>query len=161
MTRVFGVIGDPISHSLSPVMHNAAFEALGIDALYTAFEVSPKQLRPVLRGLVACGIDGLSVTIPHKEAIVPLLDCCESDAKALGAVNTVVVRHGRTVGYNTDVDGFARALKELGWRPGPCAAVILGAGGAARAVAWALSRAPGIRLTIANRRLERARQLAR
>ena len=161
MTRIYGVIGYPIAHSLSPAMHTAAFEALGLDALYTAFNIPPKQLRPVLRGLVAAGIDGLSVTIPHKEAVVPLLDRCDPDAQALGAVNTVVVRRGRAIGYNTDAGGFARALRELGWRPGPCAATILGAGGAARAVAWVLSRAPQTRLTIANRPIERARQLAR
>ncbi len=161
MTRIYGVIGYPVSHSRSPAMHTAAFEALELDALYTSFTIPPKQLRLVLRGLVACGIDGFNVTIPHKEAIMPLLDRCDPDAKALGAVNTVVVRGGKMIGYNTDAAGFTRALQELGQRPRPRAAVILGAGGAARAVAWALSRAPRTRLTIANRHVDRARQLAR
>ena len=160
--RIFGVVGYPISHSLSPVMHNAAFQALGLDALYATFPIPPTKLRPVVRGLVACGLDGFNVTIPHKEAIVPLLDVCDADAKALGAVNTVVVCRGKTIGYNTDVAGFTRALKELGRHSGPPhAATILGAGGAARAVAWALSRTPRTRLTIVNRHVERAWQLAR
>ncbi len=139
---------------------SAAFAALKLDALYTSFDVPPRSLRAIVRGLLACGIDGLSVTIPHKEAIIPLLDRCEVSARALGAVNTVVVRQGRAIGYNTDVVGLQRALTELGWRPGPCEAVILGAGGAARAAAWVLSHSAGTRLTIANRHVVRAQRLA-
>lgn len=157
---IFGVLGHPVSHSLSPAMHTAAFAALGLDALYTSFDVPPHSLRVILRGLLACGIDGLSVTIPHKETIIPLLDRCDDEAHAIGAVNTVVVRQGRAIGYNTDVAGLQRALTELGWRPGPCQAVILGAGGAARAAAWVLSRSAGTRLTIANRHVARAQRLA-
>lgn len=160
MTRVYGVIGSPISHSLSPVMHQAAFEHLGLDAVYAPFEVPPRRLRAMVRGLVAAGIDGLNVTVPLKETVVPLLDRLDPEAQALGAVNTIVVRRGRTAGYNTDVAGFLRALNELGWRPRPCRAVILGAGGAAKAVAWALAKQPGTELLIANRHLARAQRLA-
>lgn len=160
MTRVFGVLGFPVTHSLSPVMHAAAFEALGLDALYAPFEVPPSQLARVLRGLVACGIDGLNVTVPLKEAIVPHLNGLEGDARVLRAVNTIVIRSGRLIGHNTDVAGFARALRELGWRPRPSTAVLLGAGGAAKAAAWALTQTPGMRLMIANRHLARARRLA-
>lgn len=160
MTRVFGILGHPISHSLSPLMHQAAFEALGCDAIYAPFDVPPAALSDVLRGLVACGIAGLNVTVPHKEAVVPCLDALAEEAKVLGAVNTMVVRHGRLIGYNTDVVGFERALEELGWQPRRCTAILLGAGGAAKAVAWVLSRTPGSRLIIANRHLDRAQRLA-
>ena len=159
MTRIFGVIGHPISHSLSPVMHTAALRAMRLDALYAPFEVPPKYLKPMLRGLVLAGIEGLNVTVPLKEAAMPLLDRVDPTARAIGAVNMIVIRHRRTTGYNTDGVGFVQALRELGWRGGSTQAVILGAGGAARAVAWELSRAPGSCLTIANRHVARARRL--
>ena len=161
MTRVFGVLGYPISHSLSPVMHRAAFHALGLDALYAPFEVPPAQLGKVLRGLRAAGIDGLNVTVPLKERVVRYADRLVDEAKVLRAVNTLLVRDGRLIGYNTDVIGFLRALKALGWTPRPCAAVILGAGGTAKAVAWALTRYPRTTLTIVNRHPAGARRLAR
>jgi len=161
MTRVFGVMGFPINHSLSPVMHNAAFKALGLDAIYAPFEASPAKLSRVLRGLLACGIEGLNVTVPLKETVVPFVDAMAQEAKDLAAVNTIVVQHGQMIGYNTDVIGFIRALEELGWRHRPCRAVILGAGGAAKAVAWALTRDKGTSLTIANRHIARAKRLAR
>ena len=161
MTRIFGVIGHPISHSLSPVMHQAAFEHLGLDALYAPFEVPPRWLGAMVRGLAAAGIDGLNVTVPLKEAVVPLLDRLDREAETLGAVNTIVMRGGRTLGCNTDAAGFLQALAELGWRARPCRAAILGAGGAAKAVAWALAKQPGTELTIANRHLARAQRVAR
>lgn len=161
MTRLFGVIGHPISHSLSPVMHAAALRAMRVDALYASFDVPPALLRPMLRGLILSGVEGLNVTVPLKERVVPLLNRVDPSARALGAVNTIVVRGRRTTGYNTDGVGFVAALKELGWRPGPVNAVVLGAGGAARAVAWELARFAGSRITIANRHPARARRLAR
>lgn len=141
-------------------MHAAAFEALGLDAVYAPFEVPPAQLSRVLRGLLACGIDGVNVTVPLKEAVVRHLDGLEGAAKPLRAVNTIAIRQGRLIGHNTDVIGFERALRELGWRPHPSTAVILGAGGAAKAVAWALAQTPGTRLMIANRHPARAQRLA-
>ncbi len=160
MTRLFAVIGHPVAHSLSPAMHTAAFRALGLDAVYAAIDTPPRALSPILRALVLAGVEGLNVTVPLKEAVLPLLDRVDPAARAIGAVNTIVIRHRRMTGYNTDGEGFLRALRELGWRPGPVRAVILGAGGAARAVAWALAGARGSRLTIANRDAARARQLA-
>ncbi|PIQ84063.1 MAG: shikimate dehydrogenase [Candidatus Omnitrophica bacterium CG11_big_fil_rev_8_21_14_0_20_63_9] len=161
MTRLFGVIGHPITHSLSPAMHAAALRALKLDALYSAFDVPPKFLRPMLKALWLSGVEGLNVTVPLKEAVIPLLDRVDPGARAIGAVNTIVRRGKRTIGYNTDGIGFRRALADLGWRARPGHAVILGAGGAARAVAWELAQVRGMRLTIANRHLERARRLAR
>ena len=161
MTRVFGVIGHPIHHSLSPAMHAATFRALDLDALYAAFDVPPRFLAPMLRAFVLSGVEGLNVTVPLKERVAPLLDHVDPAAAAIGAVNTIVIRHRRTTGYNTDGVGFRRALEELGWRGRRASVVILGAGGAARAVAWELGRVRGSRLTIANRHPRRAQALAR
>lgn len=161
MTRLFGVIGHPITHSLSPAMHTAALRALRVDALYTPFDVSPRYLRPMLEAFTLAGVDGLNVTVPHKETILPLMDRLDASAKAIGAVNTIVIRNRRLIGYNTDGIGFRRALQELGWRRRPQLAIVLGAGGAARAVAWELAQVPGMRLVIGNRTNARARHLAR
>lgn len=161
MTRLFGVIGSPIAHSLSPAMQTAALRALHADALYGAFDAPPRFLKPVLRALRLAGVEGLNVTVPLKEAVVPLMDRLDPTAEAVGAVNTIVIRNRRSVGYNTDGVGFMRALSELGWHPHEGRAVILGAGGSARAVAWELSRVPGSRVTIANRHVARARGVAR
>ena len=161
MTRLFGVIGYPIGHSLSPVMQTAAFQALRLDALYEPFEVAPRVLAPMLRGLTLAGVEGLNVTVPLKEAVLPLLDHLDPDARAIGAVNTIVIRGRRLTGYNNDGLGLKMAMQELGWRLRPTYAVILGAGGAARAAAWELLRVRGSCVTIANRRLRRAQALAR
>ena len=161
MTRLFGVIGHPIDHSLSPVMHQAAYEALGIDAYYGRFDVPPSELRAVLQALMRVGCEGLNVTVPLKEKVVRLANGGLSEtARAMGAVNTLCVRRGKLYGENTDGAGFRRALTELGWKGGRGHAVILGAGGSARAVAWELSRARSARVTIANRTLARGRKLA-
>ena len=142
-------------------MLTAAFRAMRLDARYTAIDVPPRVVRPILSALILAGVEGLNVTVPLKEAIIPLLDRLDASARATGAVNTVVIRERRTVGYNTDGIGFRRALEELGWRPGPTGALILGAGGAARAVAWELTRWSGSCVTIANRHGARAQRLAR
>lgn len=142
-------------------MHNAALRALKLDALYTAVDVPPRYLKPVLRALVLAGVEGFNVTVPLKEAVIPLLDTVAPSARAIGAVNTILVRHRRLTGLNTDGIGFLRALRELGWRPRGTRAVILGAGGAARAAAWELARIPGAQLTIANRHVGRAQALVR
>jgi shikimate dehydrogenase len=161
MTRLFGVIGHPIDHSLSPAMHTAALRALRLDALYTSFEVPPRSLRPILRALILAGVEGLNVTVPLKEAVMPLMDRLDPTAQAVGAVNAIVIHNRLAMGYNTDGAGFVLALNELGWRPRPTRTVLLGAGGAARAVAWELTRVAGGRLTIANRHVARAKRLAR
>jgi len=142
-------------------MQGAALHALRLDALYAPFRVPRRDLAPMLRAFMLAGVEGLNVTVPLKEAVLSLLDRLDPTAEAIGAVNTIVVRRRRLMGYNTDGAGFARALRELGWRARPARAVILGAGGAARAVAWELARSPGTRLMIANRHVARAQRLAR
>ncbi|MBI4341656.1 MAG: shikimate dehydrogenase, partial [Candidatus Omnitrophica bacterium] len=161
MVRLFGVIGHPVSHSRSPAMHAAALRALKLDAVYSAFDVPPRFLRPMLQAFVLAGVEGLNVTVPLKELVLPLLDRVDPVARAIGAVNTIVIRNRRLIGYNTDAKGFALALRQLGWRNRPAHAVILGAGGAAKAVAWQLTRTRGMQLIIANRHLAKAQRLAR
>jgi len=139
-TRVFGIIGRPVAHSLSPAMHNAAFQALGLDALYVAFPVA--DLRQAVAGLKGLNIGGVSVTIPFKEEIIPLLDELSPLAGRIGAVNTVVHRGGRLFGDNTDWLGAVAALEEKTTLAGT-QVLILGAGGAARAIAFGLKERGG------------------
>jgi shikimate dehydrogenase len=138
-------------------MHNAAFAALGIDATYLAFDVTPASLPAALAGARALGIRQLAVSIPHKEAILPLLDEVDDVARRIGAVNTVTLREGRLVGSNTDWIGAVRALERETKLAG-ARAVVLGAGGAARAVVFGLLER-GARVTVLNRTVARARQL--
>lgn len=159
MTRLFGVVGSPIGHSLSPAMHTAALRALRLDAVYAPFEAPPRHVKPILQGLILAGVEGLNVTVPLKEAVLPLMHRLDESARAAGAVNTIVIRNRRMTGYNTDGIGFRRAVSELGWRGAGRCAVVLGAGGAARAVAWELARTAGC-VVIANRHPDRARRLA-
>ncbi len=159
-TRVAGIIGWPVEHSLSPAMHNAAFGALGLDWLYAAFPVHPDRVGEAVRGLAAAGCAGLNVTIPHKRAVV---ECCSSvsDAvTAIGAANTLVPDgDGGWRGDNTDAEGFVRALDEQAPLDLQGADVLMvGAGGAARAVAFAL-RARGARVRVANRTAATAAEL--
>jgi shikimate dehydrogenase len=158
-TQLVGVLGYPVRHSLSPVMHNAAFRHLGLNWVYLAFEVSPESLPDALRGMRALGIRGLNLTIPHKEAAVALVDALTPAAQAIGAVNTLYWHEGQLIGDNTDAEGFLRALQAVGWQPGGHA-LVLGAGGSARAVLYALKQA-GCRVAIANRTLARAQPLQR
>lgn len=165
MTRVYGVLGYPVSHSLSPIMHQAAFEARGLDALYTPFAVPAKDLKAVLFGLHGAGIDGLNVTIPHKERIVRALGrraSVDPVAKAVGAVNTLVRTANGFACHNTDVVGFRQVLaKELRVDCRGKHILLLGAGGAAKAVAWVLVHARPERITVANRTKSRADALRR
>ncbi|MBA3924145.1 MAG: shikimate dehydrogenase [Nostocaceae cyanobacterium] len=132
-TRVLGVIGHPVDHSLSPLMHNAAIARLNVDFVYLPFPVAPESLAVALAGFAAMGVVGFSVTIPHKQAILPMLMEVSSVAAAVGAVNTVLRKDGGWLGTNTDVEGFvAPLLGERDWSR--TVAVILGNGGAARAV---------------------------
>jgi len=157
-TRVYGVIGDPIGHSLSPVMQNAGFAARRMNAVYLPFLV--RDLRDFIGAIKDFGIGGFSVTLPHKERIVKHLDGCDPLATEIGAVNTVVVRGGgRLYGYNTDYVGVLRALERRMPLRGS-RVLIVGAGGAARAVAFALARA-GSSVCVCARRQERAKSLAR
>jgi len=159
---LLGIIGNPVRSSLSPAMQQAALRRFKIQACYQAFEIAPDQVRPVLRCLSPLGFWGINVTIPYKERVLPFLDEIDAQARAIGAVNTIVVREGRLLGYNTDAEGFRMALEIEGRTKLPGTRVlIVGAGGAARAVAFAcLSR--GCRsLVIANRSGARARSLCR
>jgi len=159
-TRLVGVLGDPVAHSRSPAMHNAAFRALGLDWCYVPLHVAPAQIEAALRGLVALGFVGANVTIPHKEAAARLADELTPAAAAIGAVNTLtVLPGGRLRGDNTDAGGTLAALREAGVEVAGQCAVVLGAGGSARAVAYALA-AGGAHVVLANRTPERAAALA-
>jgi shikimate dehydrogenase len=160
-TRIAGVIGHPIAHSLSPAMHNAAFAALGMDWRYVPFDVEPAALADALRGMRAFGIVGLNVTIPHKPAVYGLVDDLAPTARDVEAVNTVHLQDGRLTGHNTDGAGFARSLEEAGAPLAGRRVVLLGAGGAARSVATAAARQGAGSITILNRTVERAADLAR
>ncbi|HRR55848.1 MAG TPA: shikimate dehydrogenase [Acidobacteriota bacterium] len=138
-TRVCAVIGDPVEHSLSPQLHNAAFRASAVDLVYVAFRVRPNDLAAAIAGVRALGLRGLSVTIPHKVAILPLLDKVDPSATHIGSVNTVVNRGGELAGYSTDGPGALRALRAAGVAAEGKKILLLGSGGAARAVAFALA----------------------
>jgi shikimate dehydrogenase len=157
-TGVYGVIGNPIGHSLSPQLQNAGFKARGIDAVYLPFLV--RDLKDFCESIVALRMKGFSVTLPHKEAVLRYLDDCDELASSIGAVNTVSVRaNGKLFGYNTDYIGVLRALERRMPLRGS-RVLIFGAGGVARAVAFALSRA-GASVCICARRAGRATALAR
>jgi shikimate dehydrogenase len=157
-TRLAAVIGSPVRHSLSPVLHNAAFAAAGLDWVYVALEVGPGRVPEALAGMRALGIGGLSVTMPHKEAVAAECDRLSDDAAALGAVNCVVPDGDELVGHNTDGAGFVAALSADGVDPAGMACVVLGAGGAARAIALALARAGAAEVAVVNRTAARAEQ---
>ncbi|HLK59652.1 MAG TPA: shikimate dehydrogenase [Chthonomonadaceae bacterium] len=159
-TRVVGVFGYPVEHSLSPAMHNAAFAALQIPYIYVPFPVAPQALGTAIRSLYALGIVGVNLTIPHKEAVLPFLDEITPEAREIGAVNTVHAIEGRLLGDNTDGVGFYAPLQELGIRVAGQQVVVLGAGGSARAVVFRLVR-EGARVLLVNRNPESAERLAR
>jgi shikimate dehydrogenase len=155
-TRVACVIGDPVEHSRSPLMHNAVAEALGLDRVYVALRVAPADLEAALRGLAALGFDGANVTLPHKAAAAALCDELGDEARDAGAVNTLSFSAGeRLRGDLTDGLGLVAALAQV-----PERAVVLGSGGSTRAAAAALLRAGTRRLTIVARRPEAAAELA-
>jgi len=156
-TRVICIIGDPIRHSLSPVMQNAAFAAGHLDYVYVPFAVTPENLGRAVVGLKALGVCGFNVTIPHKTAIIPFLDRLDESAEAAGAVNTVQLAGDSLVGYNTDGDGLVDSLlTDLGFSPGKKQIIVVGAGGAARGAIAALCRAGAKRILIYNRSIENA-----
>ena len=152
-TRICGLIGDPVEHSMSPAMHNAAFAASGLDFIYIPFRVEKERLEEAIGGMRGLNIRGLNVTIPHKVAVIPFLDGLDELAGKIGAVNTIVNEDGRLTGHNTDAGGFLRALAESGIEPAGKKVVVLGAGGAARAIAFTLA-GNGASPVIMNRKLE-------
>ena len=135
-TKIVGVFGAPISHTASPAMHNAAFTALKMNWVYLPFHVEPVNLAAALRGISAMGLIGVNLTVPHKVAALELLDDVDAEARQLGAVNTIAVREGRLVGYNTDGYGFDKAIEdEFGFTLQNKRVLVLGAGGVGRAIA--------------------------
>ena len=152
-TRLCGIIGDPVEHSMSPAMHNAAFRELGIDYLYVPFRVKKEDLGKAIEGMRALNIKGLNVTIPHKVAVLQFLDELDHLAEKIGAVNTIDNDDGALTGYNTDASGFLQALLDRGIEPEGKNVVVLGAGGASRAISFILADRD-THLVILNRLLE-------
>ena len=164
-TQLVGLIGWPVEHSLSPAMHNAAFDALGLNWRYVPLPVVPGQVEVAVRGLAALGFRGANVTVPHKQAVMPVLGPVGPSARQLGAVNTLLIgrRAGEAAvigGFNTDSQGFVGALRQGGFEPEDGGnAVVVGAGGAARAVVFGLLWSGSGHIAVLNRTLERARAL--
>ncbi|MCW4024298.1 MAG: shikimate dehydrogenase [Candidatus Bathyarchaeota archaeon] len=158
-TRVYGVIGDPIEHTLSPTLQNAAFEASELDCVFLAFPVKTGQVKEALDGMRALEICGLNVTMPHKNAVIAYLDEIQEEAKFLKAVNTIHNQNGKLQGYNTDGVGAVNALKENGADPKGKRVLLLGAGGAARAIAFALTKEAS-EIVVLNRTESQATELA-
>lgn len=156
-----GIFGWPVAHSKSPQMHEAAARALGLDLRYERFGVSADALTEAVGEKHRDGIDGYNVTVPHKEAIMSLIDEVAPAARMIGAVNTVVRADGRYVGHNTDAPGFVRSLEEAGVAVEGVRVVVLGAGGAARAAVVALASAGAEEITVLSRRPEQGQALER
>lgn len=161
-TRIVGIIGDPIEHSRSPQMHNAAFAKAGMDYVYVPFHVRPDDLAHAIAGFTALNVVGINVTLPHKQAVIPYLTSISREAELIGAVNTLSFVEDGIHGDNTDAPGVLKALEEDGNMSIPVGedVVVLGAGGSARAVVVALALAGVASITIANRTVERAISLA-
>ncbi len=163
-TRVAGIFGDPVEHSLSPAMHNAAFDSMGLNMAYVPFHVGAgtlKVLKGAVAGIRALNIFGVNVTIPHKQKVIKYLDAVDPSALAIGAVNTIVNKDGALHGYNTDGSGYLLSLREeLGFTPENKNIVLLGAGGAARGIFFSLIHGKARSIVIANRTLKRAVRLA-
>ena len=157
-TRV-GLFGWPVGHSRSPAMHNAAFAQLGLNGQYMLLPVHPNHVSEAVRGLRGLGFRGANVTVPHKLAVMEALDEVMPEAQAIGAVNTIINHDGRLIGHNTDGVGFLRALREGDFEPQGCRALLIGAGGASRAMLHALLTEQ-VQLTIANRTQKKADALA-
>jgi shikimate dehydrogenase len=158
-TRLTGVMGWPVSHTLSPAMHNAAFRSLGLDWAYVPLPVHPDRVADAVRGLYALGFAGANVTVPHKQAVMPLIDELTPIARAVGAVNTIVVRaDGSLLGDSTDGAGFLTDLASQGVEPAAGPVIVLGSGGAARSVVFAFAEA-GSQVYVVARSVEKAGEL--
>ena len=158
-TQLVGIIGWPVSHSFSPVMHNAAFADLGLNWKYVPLPVRLEDVATAVSALPTLGFKGVNITVPHKQAVMPFLDRIAPGARAIGAVNTVVVQqNGKLVGHNTDWSGFLADLAQLNQPISGRSCLVLGAGGSARSIAYALAQAGG-QVTVFARRIEQAQQL--
>jgi shikimate dehydrogenase len=160
-TKIYGLVGHPLEHTASPAIHNAAFRALGLNAVYLVFDVEPTMFEDAIKGLKALKVCGFNVTIPYKERIIPLLTHVDPSAARVGAVNTVKLDGVSLIGYNTDVAGFLAPLLKLNLKLNEITALILGAGGAAKACVRALLDAGCRELIVLNRSLERALNLSK
>jgi shikimate dehydrogenase len=162
-TQIAAVIGDPVQHSLSPAMHNAALETLGLNWAYIACHVLPADVPAAVAAVRALNWRGINVTVPHKQAVIAEVDELSDAARAVGAVNTIINRDGRLIGDNTDVVGIIRAVTDgAGLDPVPERVVVLGAGGAARAIVYAMTTIETVRrVTVLNRTESRAVSLAK
>lgn len=159
--KLYGVLGDQrVANSLSPRMHNAVLRSQGLAGIYLAFAVEPALLPQAVGGIRALGLAGANVTVPHKEAVAPLLDWRSEEAGLLGAVNTIVPKQGRLEGYNTDVAGFSDALESAGFQAAGCRALVMGAGGAARAVVLALKKLGAEEILLAGRDPQRTERVS-
>lgn len=159
-TRLAALLGSPVEHSQSPLIHNTAFQQLQLPYTYLAFDVPPEHLKEGVEGLKALKAIGFNLTMPHKEAVIPLLDELSQEAAIIGAVNTVKVEGDRLIGHNTDGKGFLMSLQDAGFTAVGKKAVIAGSGGAARSVALALAQENVSRLVLLNRSLHRAEEIA-
>lgn len=157
-TRVCGVIGNPIEHTLSPIMQNAAFEALELDYVFLAFKVQTVEVEKAINGIRALNIHGLNVTMPHKNAVIKYMDDVDPTAKAIASANTILNKGGKLLGFNTDGVGALNALEQNGIKPRGKKVLLLGAGGAAKAIAYTLSQEAD-ELIILNRTLKPAEEL--
>ena len=158
-TQLCGVIGDPIEHTLSPIMHNAAFEALELDFVFLAFQVKAAEIGNAINGMRALNIHGLNVTMPHKDLVIKYLDQVDPTAKTIGSANTILKRDSRLLGFNTDGVGALNALEQNGVKPKGKKVLLLGAGGAAKAIAFTLSQETD-ELVILSRTTKQATDLA-
>ncbi|MGI6160762.1 MAG: shikimate dehydrogenase [Christensenellales bacterium] len=159
-TKRFGVIGDPVAHSLSPLMYNTLFERYGIDALYQHIFIPEGGIDRLWHIVEALSLYGLNVTMPHKKAVIPFMHEMAEEARDCGAVNTIKIESGRMYGFSTDGRGFIAALEETGMSVKGSSVLIMGAGGAASNIAFSMARAGAGGISILNRTVEKARDLA-
>lgn len=161
-TRLVGLFGDPVEHTFSPAMHNAAFEELGLDYVYLPFEVHPGDLEAAVGSLIPLGIRGVNVTVPHKEKVIPFLDEIAREARLIGSVNTIAVRDRRLKGHNTDAYGFETSLRnDMGFDLRSKKIFVMGAGGVSRAICFQSALSGARELVIADLRADAAEALCR
>ena len=159
MTKLYGVLGNPIKHSMSPLIHNDAFEKYSIHGVYLPFCVEDNELQQAVEGLKALGAGGFNVTVPFKSRIIPYIDVLDDFASEVGAVNTVVIKDGQLYGYNTDGPGFTKGLLSIAEQIDNKNILIIGAGGAARGIYFALAQMGVTKLDLTNRTINSAEQL--
>jgi len=159
-TLVYGLIGDPVDHSLSPAIQNAAFRSVGLNAVYLTFQVRAAELKRAIQGLRSLNVKGFNVTTPHKMAVLRHLDEVETEAAEIGSINTVKNERNVLVGFNTDGEGALKAMLDAGMSPDGRTVLLLGAGGAGRVIAYAFAER-GCSLQVANRTVSNAKRLAR